>query len=72
VEAIAQRADNAILVPVEALHETEAGSTWVFVLADGQVRLRQVDVGLMSEAYAAITSGLDAGEVVTTGTVAMQ
>ena len=69
VEAIAERADNAVLIPIEALHKTNSGTTWVFVLADGQVRLRQVEVGLMSDLYAAITSGLEAGEVVTTGLV---
>ncbi len=72
VEAMAQRADNAILVPIEALHKTESGQTMVFVVQDGKVELRQVEVGLSTDTYAEITSGLQAGEVVTTGTVATQ
>jgi multidrug efflux pump subunit AcrA (membrane-fusion protein) len=72
VEVIAQRADNALLIPLEALHKTDSGQTMVFVVQNGKVELRQVEVGLSSDAYAEITSGLEAGEVVTTGTVATQ
>jgi hypothetical protein len=42
------------------------------VLSDGEVRLRQVRVALMSDTYAAITSGLEAGEVVTTGLLSVE
>jgi len=69
VEAISERADNALLIPIEALHKTDSGDTWVFVLADGQLRLREEEVGLMRSTYAAVTAGLNAGEVVTTGLV---
>ena len=72
VEAIAERADNAILIPVEALHTTNSGQSMVFVVENNAVRLRQVEVGLKGDTYAAITSGLQVGEVVTTGTVATQ
>ena len=41
----------------------------VFVLEDGKVRLRAIEVGLKDQTYAQITSGLEAGEVVTTGLV---
>jgi len=68
-EVISQRAEDAILIPIEALHETTPGSYMVFVLKDGEVRLRAVQVGLMDQVYAQITSGLTAGEVVTTGLV---
>ncbi len=44
----------------------------VFVVQDGKVELRQVEVGLSTDTYAEITSGLQAGEVVTTGTVATE
>jgi len=69
VEVISQRAEGAILIPIEALHETTVGNYMVFVLEDGKVRLRAIEVGLKDQTYAQITSGLEAGEVVTTGLV---
>ena len=72
VEVIAHRADGALLIPLAALHKTDSGTTMVFVLADGQARLREVQVGVMSDSQAAISAGLEAGEVVTTGTVLTQ
>jgi multidrug efflux pump subunit AcrA (membrane-fusion protein) len=72
VEVVSERADNAVLIPLEALHETKSGTYMVFVLADGKVRLREVKVGLKNDTYAQITSGLQAGEVVTTGLVKVQ
>ena len=38
-------------------------------MTDGQPKLRVVTVGLMDYTSAEITSGLEAGETVTTGTV---
>jgi HlyD family secretion protein len=69
VEVIAGRAENALLVPVEALRELSPGQYAVFVMTDGEPRMRQVEVGLMDYAYAEIVSGLEQGEQVTTGTV---
>jgi HlyD family secretion protein len=69
VEVIAGRVDNALLVPVEALRELSPGQYAVFVMLDGEPRMRQVEVGLMDYAYAEIISGLEQGDQVTTGTV---
>ena len=70
VEVIAGRAENALLVPVEALREIDAGTYAVFVVdADGGLVLRPVEVGLQDLTWAEITSGLQAGEVVSTGLV---
>jgi len=69
VDVISGRADNAVLVPVEALREIDSGEYAVFVMENGAPKLRMVTVGLMDYTSAAITSGLEAGEVVTTGTV---
>jgi HlyD family secretion protein len=67
VEAVNQRADNAVFIPIEALHEYSSGEYAVFVLTDGEPAIRTVEVGLKTAEYAQITSGLEAGEVVTTG-----
>jgi len=69
VDVIGGRTENAVLVPVEALREISAGEYAVFVMENGEPVLRQVTVGLMDYTSAEITSGLEAGETVTTGQV---
>jgi HlyD family secretion protein len=69
VDVIAAQAKNAVLVPVEALHELSTNSYAVFVMESGKPVLRTVEVGIKDSTYAVITSGLQAGETVTTGIV---
>lgn len=69
VDVIGGRAENAILVPVEALRELSPGEYAVFVLENDQPRLRMVEVGIMDFTYAEIISGVEVGEIVTTGIV---
>ncbi len=69
VDVISGRAQNALLVPIEALRELSAGEYAVFVMENDEPRLRIVEVGLMDFTYAEVTSGLERGEVVTTGIV---
>ena len=68
IDIIEGNAENAILVPVEALHE--AGDQYsVFVVENGETTVRFVEIGLMDTYYAEVLSGLEVGEVVTTGIV---
>jgi multidrug efflux pump subunit AcrA (membrane-fusion protein) len=67
VEVIAGRADNVLVVPVEALRELDLGQYAVMVMVDGKPQMRQVEVGLMDYAYAEIVSGLEQGDQVSTG-----
>lgn len=69
VSVINARADDAVLVPIEALVSLGSGQYAVFVMEKGTPRLQEVQVGLQNGTYAAITGGLQAGEVVTTGIV---
>ncbi len=69
VDVIGGKAENAILVPVEALYEISEGEFAVFVMEDGQPRMRLVEVGLQDLIYAEIISGIKQGDVVTTGQV---
>ena len=69
VDVVGGRADNAVLVPVEALHEIEDGKYTLFVLENEKLRLRSVEVGLQDLTKAEIVSGLNAGDIVTTGVV---
>lgn len=67
VEVFAGRAENALLVPVEALRELAPGQYAVMVMVDGEPQMRQVEVGLMDYIYAEIVSGLEQGDQVSTG-----
>ncbi len=69
VDVIGGRAENAVLVPVEALHEIGDGQYTIFVMQNGKLRLREVQVGLQDLTKAEIISGLNAGDIVTTGVV---
>jgi macrolide-specific efflux system membrane fusion protein len=70
VEIVAGESKGVLLVPVQALRELTPGSYAVFVVqADGQLKLTPVTVGLKDFANAEIVSGLQAGDVVSTGTV---
>jgi HlyD family secretion protein len=73
VDVIAGKAENVILVPVEALHELSPGEYAVFVQdSNGELKLRPVEVGLMDVTFAEIKSGLQEGEIVSTGIVETQ
>jgi HlyD family secretion protein len=69
VEVISAQAQDVLLVPVEALHELSTGKYAVFVMENGTPVLKTVEVGLMDYTYAEIKSGLNEGDVVTTGIV---
>jgi multidrug efflux pump subunit AcrA (membrane-fusion protein) len=69
VDVIAGKAQDAVIVPVEALHELSPGEYAVFVMQDGEPKLRVVTVGLMDFTSAEILTGLQPGEIVTTGIV---
>ena len=67
VDVIAGKAENAVLVPVEALHQIDDGRYTVFVMENGSPKVRVVEAGLQDITYAEIKSGIQAGEIVTTG-----
>lgn len=72
VDVIGGRAEDAVLVPVEALHKTSSGEYTVFVMENGKPRLRSIEVGLQDLTYAEVKSGLQVGDIVTTGITAVQ
>jgi HlyD family secretion protein len=70
VEVIAGETLNTLIVPVQALRELDVNSYAVFVVQpDGSLKLTPVTVGLRDFANAEILSGLNAGDVVSTGNV---
>ncbi len=69
VDIIEGRAHNAVLVPVAALHEYAPGKYAVFVMRNGRLSVDFVQVGIQDQVNAVVTSGLNAGDVVSTGLV---
>jgi HlyD family secretion protein len=68
VQVIKAKADNVLLVPLQAVRDLGDGSYGVFVVgSDGQPTLKIVKVGLEDLTSAEITQGLTAGQTVTTG-----
>ncbi len=73
VVIVAGQAKGALLVPVQALRETTPGQYTVFVVkSDGKLELRPVEIGLKDYANPEVLSGLEKGEVVSTGTVEVE
>lgn len=70
VEVVIGEVEQAILVPVQALRELAPGSYAVFVqAADGTLKMTPVTVGLRDIATVQILSGVQDGDIVSTGLV---
>jgi RND family efflux transporter MFP subunit len=69
VDVIVGRTQNAVLVPLAALHEYTPGKYAVFVQRNGKLSVDFVQVGLKDLVNAEIKSGLQAGDIVSTGLV---
>ena len=70
VNVISAQANNVLLVPIQALKLLEPGKYAVFVVQNGNLALQPVVVGLMDQSFAEIKSGLQSGDVVSTGLTA--
>jgi multidrug efflux pump subunit AcrA (membrane-fusion protein) len=70
IEVIAAETYDAIIVPVQALRELAPNTYAVFVVGtDQSLEMRPVTVGLKDFANAEILSGLEKGEIISTGTI---
>lgn len=67
VDIIGGEAEDAVLIPIEALHETTPGEYGVFVMESGEPRLHPVEIGIQDITYVEIKSGVEQGDIVTTG-----
>ncbi len=67
VTVTCQSAQNVLEVPIQALYQPAGQSSYVYVLnQQGQPEKRVVQVGLQTNAFAEIRSGLNAGDRVIT------
>jgi HlyD family secretion protein len=68
VEVISAESRDTLLVPLQALRALGTDQYAIFVVQpDGEMALRPVEVGLMDFVNAEIISGLELGEVISTG-----
>ncbi len=72
VDVIAANADQVILVPVEALREITPDNFAVFVIENNEPVLRVVEVGIIDITFAEVISGLEIGEIVSTGIIEVE
>jgi len=72
VTIVTATASLVVAIPSRALSGTSGSYTVRVVTADGSVETRQVEVGLVTNSLAEVTSGLSAGETVVTGTSSSQ
>jgi macrolide-specific efflux system membrane fusion protein len=72
ISIVAASATNVLAIPSRALAGNAASYTVRVAAADGTVATRSVQVGLVTASLAEIKSGLQAGELVVTGTSATQ
>ena len=66
VEIISLNAKNILLVPLEALHETEYGYA-VFLVTDDRMTFQYIEIGAQNELFAEVRSGLNEGDTVALG-----
>lgn len=72
VSVVTASATNVLAVPSRALSGSAGNYTVRVVAADGTVAARSVTVGIVTSSLAEIQSGLQAGELVVTGTSSTQ
>ncbi|MBL8062415.1 MAG: efflux RND transporter periplasmic adaptor subunit [Anaerolineales bacterium] len=66
VEIISMDAKNILLVPLEALHQTE-NSYAVFLVTENGFTFQYIEIGAQNELYAEVKSGLNEGDTVALG-----
>jgi HlyD family secretion protein len=69
VDIISGETSNAVLIPIEAVHQQEDDGYIVYVINGDEVEARQVQVGLVDLTTAEILSGLQSGELVAIGNI---
>ena len=70
VTVISAQTQNAVLIPLAALHKYAAEKYAVFVIRNGKLIPQFVEVGLRDLVSAEVKSGLQVGDVVSTGLLA--
>ena len=62
VDIEANRIDNAVLIPVSAVHDFATHAPWVFLIQEGVAKKRLIGLGIESQGLVQVLSGLSAGD----------
>ncbi len=62
VDIEANRIDNALLIPVSAVHDFTTQAPWVFLIQEGVAKKRLIGLGIESQGLVQVLSGLSAGD----------
>jgi HlyD family secretion protein len=68
VDVAAGRSENALVLPTDAVHDSDSGRPWVFVLREGRVRRLAIAVGMRGVDLVEVREGLVAGDIVVVAT----
>lgn len=72
VEIVSQEAKGALLLPLTALKDLGGGDYAVMVKGEnGALRMTPIEIGIRDETYVEVLSGLNEGDVVSTGIIQM-
>lgn len=66
-ELVLEQVNNALTLPLSAMHETEPNQFSVFLAVDNKAKLTPVSVGLINATHAQITDGLSQDDTVIAG-----
>jgi HlyD family secretion protein len=62
VDIEANRIDNAVLIPVSAVHDFATHAPWVFLIQEGVAHKRLIGLGIENQGLVQVLSGLNAGD----------
>jgi len=62
VDIEANRIDNALLIPVSAVHDFATQAPWVFLIQEGVAKKRLIGLGIESQGLVQVLYGLSAGD----------
>lgn len=64
VDIIVDSAENALVIPIEALNYNQDNEPYVYIVTDGQVSEVMIETGIQSDARIQVTDGLSEGDQV--------
>lgn len=68
VDVATGRSESALVLPTDAVHDTDSGRPWVFIIRDGRVRRTQIAIGMRGVDRIEVREGLSVGDVVVVAT----
>ena len=64
VDIEAARINNAVLIPLSAVHDYDIHTPWVFLIQQGVAHKQRIELGLESQGLVQVLSGVKAGDIV--------